>query len=64
MVSVLLGLLFNMQVKLGVTRDPSRLFKLTAGWEERRKADTEDQKIGVGWRALPRRAVPAWRQGL
>lgn len=47
-------------------RDPARLLKLTAGWEERKKAGsmTGGAGVGVGSRDLPRRAVPAWRQGL
>ncbi|XP_075383111.1 coiled-coil domain-containing protein 112 isoform X1 [Mycteria americana] len=50
------------KVEMHVTRDRSRLYRPTKGWEERVK--------GVGPRAsepllrIPRRAVPAWRQGL
>ena len=50
-------------------RDPDRLFRLTTGWEERKKASEEEgcqrvASIGISSRELPKRAVPAWRQGL
>ncbi len=43
-----------------MARDPSRLHKLTAGLEERKKADLE-VKTGPCL-SLPKRAVPSWRQ--
>lgn len=46
-----------------VYRDPARLLKLTAGWEERKKAGP-DSGLGETALKLPRRAVPSWRQGL
>lgn len=53
-----------------MARDPQRLLKLTAGWQERQKAREKEEgcqrgaSIGVSARELPKRAVPAWRQGL
>ena len=55
-----------------MSRDPDRLLRPTAGWEERRKAMREEEEegggrlagVGVSSRQLPKRAVPAWRQGL
>ncbi|XP_069820689.1 coiled-coil domain-containing protein 112 isoform X2 [Dendropsophus ebraccatus] len=50
------------KVQVHVDRDPSRLCKLTKGWEERCK------NIGPTGSApllqIPHRAVPTWRQGL
>ncbi|KAM3938973.1 coiled-coil domain-containing protein 112 [Leptodactylus fuscus] len=50
------------KVQVHVDRDPSRLCKLTKGWEERYK------NIGPTGSAplvhIPHRAVPTWRQGL
>ncbi|XP_073533243.1 coiled-coil domain-containing protein 112 [Phyllobates terribilis] len=50
------------KVHVHVDRDPSRLCKLTKGWEERCK------NIGPTGSAplanIPHRAVPTWRQGL
>ncbi|OCU02232.1 coiled-coil domain-containing protein 112 [Xenopus laevis] len=50
------------KVQVHVERDPSRLCKLTKGWEERCK------EIGPSGSAplqhIPHRAVPTWRQGL
>ncbi|KYO48823.1 coiled-coil domain-containing protein 112 [Alligator mississippiensis] len=50
------------KVEVHVTRDPSRLYKPTKGWEERTK------EIGpTGAEPLlhiPHRAIPTWRQGL
>ncbi|XP_019410745.1 PREDICTED: coiled-coil domain-containing protein 112 [Crocodylus porosus] len=50
------------KVEVHVTRDPSRLYKPTKGWEEHTK------EIGpTGAKPLlhiPRRAIPTWRQGL
>ncbi|XP_075035663.1 coiled-coil domain-containing protein 112 isoform X2 [Mixophyes fleayi] len=50
------------KVQVNVERDPSRLCKLTKGWEERCK------NIGPTGSApllqIPHRAVPTWRQGL
>ena len=64
----LLCALPQFQVEVAVPRDPDRLLKLTAGWQERKKAasmiDLDGAGVGVGSRDLPRRAVPAWRQGL
>lgn len=54
-----------MQVEVKVERDPSRLYKLTKGWEERKKATMEQGGGGggeTGPSSLPRRAVPLWRQ--
>ena len=48
---------------MNVSRDPSRLLRLTAGWEERKKAGGGSGIGGVSLN-LPRRAVPSWRQGL
>ncbi|XP_078531645.1 coiled-coil domain-containing protein 112 isoform X1 [Lissotriton helveticus] len=50
------------KVEVHVSRDPSRLCKLTKGWEERRK---EMGPTGAGpLLHIPHRAVPSWRQGL
>ncbi|KAG9487923.1 hypothetical protein GDO78_007625 [Eleutherodactylus coqui] len=50
------------EVQVHVDKDPSRLCKLTKGWEERCK------NIGPTGSApllqIPHRAVPTWRQGL
>ena len=51
------------QEMVKVARDPDRLFRLTAGWEERRKAGMGGSGAGPSL-TMPRRAVPAWRQGL
>ncbi|KAM6230509.1 coiled-coil domain-containing protein 112 [Porphyrio hochstetteri] len=50
------------KVEIGVTRDPSRLYRPTKGWEER----TREMAPAAGEPVLrvPRRAVPAWRQGM
>uniref|UniRef100_A0A4X1U5I6 Coiled-coil domain containing 112 n=2 Tax=Sus scrofa TaxID=9823 RepID=A0A4X1U5I6_PIG len=49
------------KVENNVSRDPSRLYKPTKGWEERTK------KIGPTGSGpllhLPHRAIPTWRQG-
>ena len=55
-----------------VERDPERLLRPTSGWREREKEREREEGEGrrrgtgggVGVRELPRRAVPAWRQGL
>ena len=49
-----------------VSHDPSRLFKLTAGWEERKKAGPGSGMAGAALNTLnmPKRAVPTWRQGV
>ena len=52
-----------------MARDPERVLRPTSGWQERRKAMEREKEeggggVGVGARELPRRAVPAWRQGL
>ncbi|XP_027725018.1 coiled-coil domain-containing protein 112 isoform X1 [Vombatus ursinus] len=50
------------KVEVNVSRDPSRLYKLTKGWEERTK---ERGSTGTGpLLHLPHRAIPTWRQGL
>ncbi|XP_053556456.1 coiled-coil domain-containing protein 112 [Bombina bombina] len=50
------------KVQVHVDRDPSRLCKLTKGWEERCK---ETGPIGSApLLHIPHRAVPTWRQGL
>jgi len=46
-----------------VHRDPSRLYKLTAALEERRKAASESGNRGIAV-SIPKRAIPSWRQGL
>ncbi|KAM6224301.1 coiled-coil domain-containing protein 112 [Rhynchocyon petersi] len=50
------------KVENNVSRDPSRLYKPTKGWEERIK------KIGPTGSGpllyIPHRAIPSWRQGL
>ncbi|XP_075788102.1 coiled-coil domain-containing protein 112 isoform X1 [Pelodiscus sinensis] len=50
------------KVEVHVTRDPSRLYKPTKGWEERTKeiGSTDVQALTY----IPHRAVPTWRQGL
>uniref|UniRef100_A0A8C3VIG4 Coiled-coil domain containing 112 n=1 Tax=Catagonus wagneri TaxID=51154 RepID=A0A8C3VIG4_9CETA len=52
---------FQERVENNVSRDPSRLYKPTKGWEERTK------KIGPTGSGpllhLPHRAIPIWRQG-
>ena len=53
------------QVPVKAQRDPSRLYKLTKGWEERKKATLEPGEGGAAVGAsLPKRAVPTWRQGV
>lgn len=59
-----------------MARDPERILKPTRGWQERKRAREREREeggggggfggsaVGVGARELPRRAVPAWRQGL
>ncbi|XP_074138088.1 coiled-coil domain-containing protein 112 [Sminthopsis crassicaudata] len=50
------------KVEVNVSRDPSRLYKLTKGWEERTK---ERGPTGAGpLLNIPHRAIPTWRQGL
>ncbi|XP_044518233.1 coiled-coil domain-containing protein 112 isoform X2 [Gracilinanus agilis] len=50
------------KVEINVSRDPSRLYKLTKGWEERTK---ERGPTGAGpLLHIPHRAIPTWRQGL
>ena len=51
------------EVKITVERDPTRLLKLTAGWEERKKAGVGSGMAGAVL-AMPKRAVPSWRQGI
>ena len=51
------------QVEVKVSRDPSRLFKLTAGLEERKKAGPGSGMTGAA-PSMPKRAVPSWRQGV
>ncbi|XP_008568146.1 PREDICTED: coiled-coil domain-containing protein 112 [Galeopterus variegatus] len=50
------------KVENNVSRDPSRLYKPTKGWEERNK------KIGPTGSGpllhIPHRAIPTWRQGV
>ncbi|ELK11574.1 Coiled-coil domain-containing protein 112 [Pteropus alecto] len=50
------------KVENNVSRDPSRLYKPTKGWEERTK------KIGPSGSGpllhIPHRAIPTWRQGV
>ncbi|XP_009574652.1 PREDICTED: coiled-coil domain-containing protein 112 [Fulmarus glacialis] len=50
------------KVEIHVTRDRSRLYRPTKGWEERKKehAPTASERL----LRVPHRAVPAWRQGL
>ncbi|XP_039401564.1 coiled-coil domain-containing protein 112 isoform X5 [Mauremys reevesii] len=50
------------KVEVHVTRDPSRLYKPTKGWEERTKeiGPTDVQPL----LHIPHRAIPTWRQGL
>ncbi|XP_007952721.1 coiled-coil domain-containing protein 112 [Orycteropus afer afer] len=50
------------KVENNVTRDPSRLYKPTKGWEERTK---EIGPTGSGpLLYIPHRAIPSWRKGL
>ncbi|XP_045693962.1 coiled-coil domain-containing protein 112 isoform X2 [Phyllostomus hastatus] len=53
---------FQERVENNVSRDPSRLYKPTKGWEERTK------KIGPTGSGpllrIPHRAIPTWRQGV
>jgi hypothetical protein len=50
------------QVDVHVERDPSRLYKLTEGWENRKKDKSSSQTgPSVG---IPKRAVPSWRSGV
>ncbi|XP_023385323.1 coiled-coil domain-containing protein 112 isoform X2 [Pteropus medius] len=53
---------FQERVENNVSRDPSRLYKPTKGWEERTK------KIGPSGSGpllhIPHRAIPTWRQGV
>ncbi|XP_072453305.1 coiled-coil domain-containing protein 112 [Notamacropus eugenii] len=50
------------KVEINVSRDPSRLYKLTKGWEERTK---DRGPIDAGpLLQIPHRAIPTWRQGL
>lgn len=53
----------SLQVEVKVEHDPNRLFRLTAGWEERKKAGM-GSGMGGSVLSLPKRAVPSWRQGL
>uniref|UniRef100_UPI0020207A62 coiled-coil domain-containing protein 112 n=1 Tax=Myodes glareolus TaxID=447135 RepID=UPI0020207A62 len=50
------------KVENNVSRDPSRLYRPTKGWEERTK------KIGPSGSGpllhIPHRAIPSWRQGI
>ncbi|XP_074851308.1 coiled-coil domain-containing protein 112 isoform X2 [Carettochelys insculpta] len=50
------------KVEVHVTRDPSRLYKPTKGWEERTKdiGPTDVKPLLY----IPHRAIPTWRQGL
>lgn len=53
------------EVKITAERDPTRLLKLTAGWEERKKAGVGSGiAAGAAVLAMPRRAIPSWRQGI
>nr|XP_044989768.1 coiled-coil domain-containing protein 112 isoform X1 [Jaculus jaculus] len=53
---------FKEKVENNVSRDPTRLYKPTKGWEERTK------KIGPTGSGpllhIPHRAIPSWRQGM
>jgi len=51
------------QVEVNVQRDPSRLYKLTAGWEQRKKEGPGANGQGPTLH-MPHRAVPSWRQGM
>ncbi|XP_068688046.1 coiled-coil domain-containing protein 112-like [Montipora capricornis] len=51
------------QVEVNVSRDPFRLYKLTAGWEQRKKEGPGTSGQGLTFN-MPHRAVPSWRQGL
>lgn len=48
---------------MNVSRDPSRLYKETAGWAEHKKAGCGSGMGGVTL-VMPRRAIPSWRQGV
>ncbi|XP_040199671.1 coiled-coil domain-containing protein 112 [Rana temporaria] len=50
------------KVQVHVDRDPSRLCKLTKGWEERFKNTGPSGTTPL--LHIPHRAVPSWRQGL
>ncbi|KAK1345064.1 hypothetical protein QTO34_013769 [Cnephaeus nilssonii] len=53
---------FKKKVENNVSRDPSRLYKPTKGWEERTK---NVGPTGSGpLLHIPHRAIPTWRQGL
>ncbi|XP_008142684.2 coiled-coil domain-containing protein 112 isoform X1 [Eptesicus fuscus] len=53
---------FKKKVENNVSRDPSRLYKPTKGWEERTK---NLGPTGSGpLLHIPHRAIPTWRQGL
>ncbi|KAM6186808.1 coiled-coil domain-containing protein 112 isoform 2-T2 [Sarcoramphus papa] len=54
--------LAKLREKIHVTRDQSRLYRPTKGWEERMKeiAPTAPEPL----LHIPHRAVPTWRQGL
>lgn len=52
------------EVKITVERDPTRLLKLTAVWEERKKAGVGSGIAAGTVLAMPRRAIPSWRQGI
>ena len=45
-----------------VERDPDRLYQLTEGWKERKKAGVEPEEDRTCL-TMPRRAIPSWRQG-
>ena len=61
---LLVNLLYSfLQTVVTVHRDPSRLYKLTAALEERRKAASESGNRGIAV-SIPKRAIPSWRQGL
>ncbi|XP_009993565.1 PREDICTED: coiled-coil domain-containing protein 112 [Chaetura pelagica] len=50
------------KVEIHVPRDPSRLYRPTKGWEERTKEKAPAASEPL--LHIPRRAIPAWRQGL
>ncbi|XP_034511777.1 coiled-coil domain-containing protein 112 isoform X2 [Ailuropoda melanoleuca] len=53
---------FQERVENNVSRDPSRLYRATKGWEERTK---KTGPTGSGpLLHIPHRAIPTWRQGL
>ncbi|XP_065836243.1 coiled-coil domain-containing protein 112-like isoform X1 [Oscarella lobularis] len=54
------------QVDVKVHRDPSRLYKLTEGWENRKKdAGGSSNSASRGpITSVPKRAVPSWRKGI